>query len=174
MRCRQVVFAVFTVGVLLCSMRAGEFASSHDRTTPDLTVAIVVNTSNTVDDLSTGELRKIFLGRRSHWPNHRRITVVMMEPGEPERKTVLRDICHMSESDYSNHMLHGLFTGEVFVTPKTLSSPTGVRKFIFNVPGAIGYVRLADVDRTVKAIRVDGRRPDDQDYPLHIKLENPK
>jgi ABC-type phosphate transport system substrate-binding protein len=174
MRYRQGVFTVVVVGVLLCSMRAGEFSSSRDRTTADLTVAIVVNTSNTVEDMSTGELRKIFLGQRSHWPNRRRITVVMMEPGQPERKTVLRDICHMSESDYSNHILHGLFTGEVFVTPKTLSTPTGVRKFIFNVPGAIGYVRLADLDRTVKAIRVDGRWPDDQDYPLHIKLENPK
>jgi hypothetical protein len=43
-----------------------------------------------------------------------------------------------------------------------------VRKFIFNVPGAIGYVRLSDVDPTVKVIRIDGRLPEDKDYELRL------
>jgi len=61
-----------------------------------------------------------------------------------------------------------LFTGEVFVSPKTLASPVGVRKFVFNVPERLGYVRAADVDDTVKVIRVDGHLPDDKDYALRI------
>ena len=48
----------------------------------------------------------------------------------------------MNEDQLKNHFLHGLFTGEILVSPKTLSTPTGVRKFIFNVPGAIGYLRV--------------------------------
>jgi len=135
---------------------------------PAQNLAIIVNTSNTVDSLSMSELRKVFLGERRHWPNGRRITLVMMEPGQPERKTLIREICQMSESDFSQHFLHGLFTGEVFVSPKTLATPVGVRKFIFNVPGAIGYVRAADVDTSVKVIRVDGRLPDDKEYSLRI------
>jgi phosphate transport system substrate-binding protein len=131
-------------------------------------LAIVVNTANPVDNLSMAELRKVFLGERSHWPNGRRITLVMMDQGQPERTTLIREVCQMSESDFNKHFLHGLFTGEVFVSPKTLSSPVGVRKFIFNVPGAIGYVRLSDVDSTVKVLRVDGLRPEDKDYALRI------
>jgi phosphate transport system substrate-binding protein len=131
-------------------------------------LAIVVNTANPVDNLSMAELRKVFLGERSHWPNGRRITLVMMDPGQAERIALIREVCQMSESDFNKHFLHGLFTGEVFVSPKTLSSPVGVRKFIFNVPGAIGYVRLSDVDSTVKVLRVDGLRPEDKDYPLRI------
>src|ERR1700758_2434837 len=118
----------------------------------DQSLAIIVNQSNPAENISLEELRKIFLGERSHWPNGRRITLVMMGPGQPERKIVLRDICHMGENDFSRHFLHGLFTGEVFVSPKTLASPVGVRKFVFNVPGAIGYVRKADVDSSVKVI----------------------
>jgi len=49
-------------------------------------LAIVVNQSNAVDDLSLTELRAVFLGERSHWPNGRRITLVMMEQGQPERE----------------------------------------------------------------------------------------
>lgn len=131
-------------------------------------LAVVVNLSNPVENLSMPELRRIFLGERSHWPNGRRITLVMMEPGQPERAVVLRDICQMNETDFNNHFLHGVFTGEVLVSPKTLATPMGVRKFVFNVPGAIGYLRVSDLDPTVKAVRIDERGPEDKGYRLHV------
>jgi ABC-type phosphate transport system substrate-binding protein len=132
-------------------------------------LAIVVNKENPVESLSMSELRKVFLGERSHWPSGRRITLVMMEPGHPERAALIRDVCQMNESDFSRHFLHGVFTGEVFVSPKTLASPVGVRKFIFNVPGAIGYLRVSDVDSSVKIVRVDGHLPAERDYGLHLQ-----
>ncbi|HWC19467.1 MAG TPA: hypothetical protein VG498_20810 [Terriglobales bacterium] len=144
-------------------------SSQEERSAAQQNLAIVVNLSNPVDSLSLDELRRIFLGERGHWANGRRITLVMMEPGRPERKAILRDVCQMNEADYSNRILHGLFTGELFVSPKTLASPTGVRKFVFNVPGAIGYVRLSEVDETVKVLRINGRLPEDKDYSLHIE-----
>jgi ABC-type phosphate transport system substrate-binding protein len=131
-------------------------------------LAIVVNRGNVVDNLSTAELRRIFLGARGHWTSGRRITIVMMEPGRPERAAVLRQICQMSESEFSNHFLHGLFTGEVLVSPKTLATPVGVREFVFNVPGAIGYLRISDVDSSVKIVRIDDRFPNEKAYPFHV------
>lgn len=132
-------------------------------------LAIIVNHTNSVNDLSTAELRRIFLGDRSHWPNGRRITLVMREPGEPERKCMLRDLYQMSESDLKNHFLRGLFTGDILVSPKILASAVGMRKFVFNVPGAIGYVRLSDVDNTVKVLRIDELLPDDKGYRLKVE-----
>ena len=140
-----------------------------EQTLPTQPLAIVVNRSNTVDDLSMAELRRIFLGERSHWANGRRITLVMREPGEAERKTIVRDVCQMNESEIKNHFLHGLFTGEILVSPKILATPVGVRKFVFNVPGAIGYLRLSDVDNTVKIVRVDEFLPEDKGYKLHVE-----
>jgi ABC-type phosphate transport system substrate-binding protein len=131
-------------------------------------LAIVVNRSNPVENLSSSELRAIFLGERSHWPNGRRITLVMMEPGQPERDTVLRDVCRLSEADFRRRFLQGLLTGEVLVSPKTLATPVGVRKFVFNVPGAIGYLRPEDVDDSVKVIRIDEHLPADALYPLKL------
>jgi hypothetical protein len=137
---------------------------------PEGNLAIIVNLTNPVDNLSLPELRKVFLGERSHWPNGRRITLVMLDPGQPERRALIREVCQMNESDFSHHFLHGVFTGEVFVSPKTLASPVGARKFVFNVPGAIGYVRASDVDSSVKVIRVDGRLPSDKEYGLRVPL----
>lgn len=131
-------------------------------------LAIVVNKANPMDDLSMADLRRVFLGERGHWPNGRRITLVMLDPGWPERDEVLSNIYHMDETQFKNHFLHGLFTGEVLVSPKTLSTPEGVRKFVFNVPGAIGYLRASDIDKTVKVIRIDERLPDDKGYKLHV------
>jgi ABC-type phosphate transport system substrate-binding protein len=150
------------------SVRAGGPAG-NEPSPLDQNLAIIVNTANPVENLSMSELRKIFLGERSHWPNGPRITLVMMEPGQPERKALIREVCQMNETDFSHHFLRGLFTGEVFVSPKTLASPVGVRKFIFNVPGAIGYVRAGDADSSVKVVRVDGHLPDDKDYGLQIE-----
>jgi ABC-type phosphate transport system substrate-binding protein len=149
-----------------CAQTTGPSASTSDQTVEAL--AIVVNVTNPVQDISFSELRRIFLGERSHWPNGRRITLVMMEPNTAERKTVLHEICRMNEDDFRKNFLQRLFTGEAIVSPKTLASPIGVRKFIFNVPGAIGYVRATDVDSSVKVLRIDGRMPDDKAYRLVI------
>ncbi|WP_263355081.1 type 2 periplasmic-binding domain-containing protein [Acidicapsa acidisoli] len=145
--------------------------SSDDRSTPSESLAIVVNKSNPIDELSFVELRRVFLGERSHWSNGRRITVVMREPGEPERRTILREVCTMNEAQFKTHLLGGLFTGDILVSPKILAAPSGVRKFVFNVPGAIGYLRMSDVDATIKVVRVDKLLPEDRGYRLRIRAE---
>jgi hypothetical protein len=76
----------------------------------------------------------------------------------------------MDENSLKNHFLRGLFTGEILVSPKTLATAAGVRKFVFNVPGAIGYVRLTDVDGTVKVLRINELLPEDKKYKLHVEL----
>jgi ABC-type phosphate transport system substrate-binding protein len=136
---------------------------------PSEPLAIVVNRSNPVDDLSSSDLREIFLAYRSHWKNGRRITLVMRDSGEPESKTILRDVCGMNEDQFKTHFLHGLYTGEILVSPKTLATPTGVREFVFNVPGAIGYVRFGDVDSSVKVLRIDELLPGEKGYKLRVQ-----
>jgi ABC-type phosphate transport system substrate-binding protein len=165
---------VLALAALLLAAGAREAAPSTEpipaqQNVPTEPLAIVVNRSNTVDGLSMTELRRVFLGERSHWPNGRRITLVMREPGEQERRTMLRDVCQMNETELKNHFLHGLFTGEILVSPKILATPVGVRKFVFNVPGAIGYLRISDVDSSVKVMRVDELLPEDKGYKLSVE-----
>jgi phosphate transport system substrate-binding protein len=159
--------ALFLLLELLQTL-AGGIAGLPLRARTEPSLAIVVNRVNPIEDLSFAELRKIFLGERSHWPHGRRIAVAMLQQGRPERETVLREIYRMTEDEYRDHFLKGLFTGEVFVSPKTLETPTVVRKFVFNAPGAIGYLRADDVDESVKVVRIDGHLPDEKDYRLQI------
>jgi len=131
-------------------------------------LAIIVNKANPVDDLPFDDLRNVFLGERGHWSNGRRITVVMRDPGQDERDAVLRVVYRMTESEFTRYFLHATFTGEVVSAPKRLATPAGVRRFVFNVPGAIGYVLAGEVDDSVKVIRVDGHLPGEPEYRIRI------
>jgi ABC-type phosphate transport system substrate-binding protein len=132
-------------------------------------LAIVVHRSNPTDDLSLAELRSLFLGERQRWPNGRRITLVLQEPGQPEREAALRLVYRMTEAEIGHHFLRAVYRGQAVSAPKTLSSADRVLRFVFNVPGAIGCVPLRDVDGTVKVLRVDGRPPTDAAYPLRLR-----
>lgn len=132
-------------------------------------LAMIVNRSNPVENLTAAEVRKIFLTERSHWPNGRKITLVMFQQGRDERVAMLRDIYRMGEREFGQHFLRATFKGETSSAPKTIASPSGMRKFVFNVPGAIGYVRASEVDGSVKVVRVDGRLPGEPGYKLKVK-----
>jgi len=163
---------VIAIALVLARMRdpvaQAASPSAEARSKPSQFLAIVVNRSNPVNNLSFSELRKIFLGERNHWPNGHRIAIAMLDYGQPERRTVLRLVYRMDENAYQDHLLRGMFLGDVFVAPRTLASPVIARKFVFNAPGAIGYLRASDVDDSVKVVRIDGLLPDNKDYRLQI------
>jgi ABC-type phosphate transport system substrate-binding protein len=131
-------------------------------------LAIVVNRSNPLTEITLADLRRVFRGQRSRWPNGRRVTLVMRDPGAPERDAILRSLYGLAEEEYRRTYLQAVFSGEASDQPKTLASTNGVLRFVYNVPGAIGYVRARDVDPSVKALRVDGRLPGEPGYRLAV------
>jgi ABC-type phosphate transport system substrate-binding protein len=140
----------------------------------DECLAILVNRSNPVENLSFAELRKVFLGEQNHWSDGRRITVVMLESGKPERQAVLTVIYRMEDKDFNAYFLHHVFTGDIHAAPTTLATPTEVLKFVSNVQGAIGYVRTTAADETVKVVRVDSVLPCDKDYSIRMHAKSAK
>jgi ABC-type phosphate transport system substrate-binding protein len=129
-------------------------------------LAIVVHRANPVDAVTMGELRRIFMLETQTWPNGRKITVVLREKGQPERAEAIRIICGLSEPDFERHVLFQTFRGNVNRAPRSIQSPSGMLRFVFNTPGAIGYVRADEVNDTVNVLPIDGRLPGDAKYPL--------
>ena len=140
----------------------------------DECLAILVNRSNPVENLSFAELRKVFLGEQNHWSDGRRITLVMLESGKPERQVVLNLIYRMEDKDFNAYFLHHVFTGDIHAAPTTLATPTEVLKFVSNVQGAIGYLRTTAVDESVKIVRVDSVLPCDKDYSIRMHAKSAK
>jgi ABC-type phosphate transport system substrate-binding protein len=129
-------------------------------------LAVIVNRANPAASISRRELRAIYLGEQTTWQHGRRATPALREPGDPERTAALRLIYGMSEADLSRYFLHRTFMGGSAAGPRTLATAEGIKRFVFNVPGGIGLVRLADVDDTVKVLKVDDAAPGDAAYAL--------
>ena len=129
-------------------------------------LAIIVNKANPTEEISSTELRKIFLAEQAHWPQGGSITIAMRDAGQEERAVVLQHICHMNESEFNRYFLQATFTGAVQTPPKRFSTATGIRDFVAAVPGAIGYVRINDLNGSVKPLRVNGLLPNDPGYAL--------
>ncbi|PYP84353.1 MAG: hypothetical protein DMF61_20120 [Blastocatellia bacterium AA13] len=170
------VTTILTIAIGLITAAAPAFGSRpphaavYSRAPVSEDLAIIVNKANPVDSLSFADLRAIFLGERGSWPNGKKITVLMRSPGPPEREAVLRWIYKMNESDYSRYSLQSTFTGQAQSGPKLLDSAAGMRRFVFNVPGAIGYVRAPEADESVKILRIDGHAPGEAAYRIKLAI----
>src|SRR5262245_18023848 len=101
-------------------------------TSEEVALAIVVNKANPIENLSSNDLRSLLLGEQRTWANGRRVTIVMREPGQPERRAVLKAVCRMTDSDYIRYFMQAQFSGDLQSTPKVLATTEGMRKFVFN------------------------------------------
>jgi ABC-type phosphate transport system substrate-binding protein len=115
-------------------------------------VDIVVNKANTIDDLSLADAKKVFMGDKRTWPSGKRVTILMLSPGQPERAVVLRQIYKMSDDEFGQYFTQAAFAGKVAAPPKDIASAGQMKQAVAANPGAIGYVKKEDVDDTVKAV----------------------
>jgi len=161
-RMRSLTHALFAFGAALFAAPGVSHAQNAEP------LAIVVNKANPLNEVSLSDLRKIYRGQRGRWSNGKRVTIVMRDPGAPERDALLRSLYGLGEEDYRRGFLQAIFSGEANDAPKMLATPNGVLRFVFNVPGAIGYVRASEVDDSVKMLRVDGRLPGDAGYRIEV------
>lgn len=129
-------------------------------------MAVVVNKSNPVENLTKAQLNKIVLGEQSAWSAGKKVSVILRAPGQPEREGVLRSVCGMSEDDFAQHLLHASFGGDAAPAPKALATGEAVRSLVAILPGGIGFLKVAEVNDSVKAITVDGVAAGQPDYKV--------
>lgn len=155
-----------TAGRPHAARQAGRASAARDGGSPRNSLAVIVSRTNPVENLSFAELRQYFLGERTHWPNGRRVTLVMRDAPGPERDAVLRLVYEMREQDFHAHFLRAKFTGAVPEEPRLLDTTSRVINFVFLQPGALAYVRADEVAPSVKVVSLDGLMPGDPDYKL--------
>jgi ABC-type phosphate transport system substrate-binding protein len=134
-------------------------------------IVVIVNASNPVDNLTMGELKKLFLSDRSRWDTGKAVAPVMLAAGAPERTSFLKIVCGMSDADLGKYFLQAAFNGKSATPPKEVASAGAVRAFVAASPGAIGFVKAGDLpsgDTAVKAVRVDGAAAGDAGYKLQM------
>jgi hypothetical protein len=132
-------------------------------------LAIVVNASCSLDNVSSAELAKIFKAEKSKTPEGAKFLIGVRETGSAERKAALEAIYHMTDAEYEKFFLQATFAGTVTAAPKVLAGAGAARLFVAGSPGAICYLRASEADSSVKVVKVDGKAPGDPGYPIKIK-----
>ena len=129
-------------------------------------IAVIVNGENPVDQLSLTELQRIVLGERRSWNVRIPIVLMMRNEESRERILVLQKACHMTDAEYHQYWTGKIFRGEVMAEPVALPSMGTALNFVSSIKGGISFVDSANVRPGIKVMRIDGRLPGEQGYPL--------
>jgi phosphate transport system substrate-binding protein len=153
--------------LLMACLMAFSLISFRAAGTPaDAEVAIVVNSSNPVNNLSLAELRKIYFGDRQYWKGNLPVVLLMRSQGSHERDVVLRVVFEMTEERYTKYWVAKVMRAEVSDPPASLYSFGMLQEGVRGNPGAIGYINANDLRPGVKVLRIDGLLPGESGYSL--------
>jgi len=128
-------------------------------------VAVIVNSKNSVENISFAELKKIFAGEKHTWPGGTPIKLLVRAP-ECHERTVLLRILGMSEAAYKQYWTGQVVRGEADGEPMAVPSLGMMKEAVSALPGGIGMVDAENVKPGMKVIKIDGRMPGDPRYPI--------
>jgi hypothetical protein len=129
-------------------------------------VAVVVNSSVPVGEISFTELRRVFLGERQFWSSSLRISLLLHAPVARERDVLLKTVYEMSEAQLRQHWIGKVFRAEVPSAPQMFFSDEEITQALAAIPGSIAAVDAMRLPRGLKVLKVDGRLPGEPGYRL--------
>jgi periplasmic binding family protein len=132
----------------------------------DADVAVIVNPQNPVDDISSADLRKIYSGEKQNWNSNLPIFVLVRAPQAHEREVLLSRVLRMTDSEYRQHWIRKVYSGEVAQEPLALLSNGMQLEAVRAERGAIALIRMQDLRSGVKVLKVDGHLPGTAGYSL--------
>lgn len=123
-------------------------------------LAVIVERNNSVGSLSSADLLKVFKFDRAKWPDGKNIILVLRDPSTPEMQTAIHTIYHMQPSEFRSMLASHNKTVIIAATEDEML------KSVAAIPGAVGLVDVYSITENVKVVRIDGKLPLEQGYPL--------
>lgn len=148
-------------------MKEGEFKAAAEKGIQPVAhvvaldgLPVLVHPSNPVQNLTVEQVRKIYLGEISNWK----------EVGGPDKKIVVisRDTNSGTYETFEKMVLN---KQKIRGDAEYVGSNGAMRQRVQSTPAAIGYAGLGFVDKTVKALKVNGIYPSAEtvqsgEYPI--------
>jgi len=147
-----------------CALATAVFAAASRDSNSD--IAVIVSHSTPVSNLSLAELRAILSGDRKSWDRKTPAMVLMRASGSREQAVILDKVLKQSESDYKKFWVGKIFRGEATTQPPSAPSPGLALDYVSNVDGAISFVNISQTQSRVKILRINGKLPGEDGYPL--------
>ena len=119
----------------------------------DRSLRVVVNKENKLASLTTDDLTRIFLGKKTLWDSGTRIVPVMPEEESTTGELFLSGTLKKSVSQFRAYWKRLLFSGGGAV-PKVFRNHDQLLDFVARQPGAIGVVEASAVDDRVRVLDI--------------------
>ena len=116
-------------------------------------VVVVVNAAVAADAIERKDLQRIYLGKKTSWPDKTSIVPVMLKSG-PVHAEFVEDVVGRSEHRFATYWRQMVFTGKG-VPPRSFASEDEIVSYVKATPGAVGYVSPATDAAGVKILTVD-------------------
>jgi ABC-type phosphate transport system substrate-binding protein len=123
-------------------------------------LAVVVDKSNNVGNITSGHLTRILRSEVKKWPDGKSIVLVLHKNLSEENLTLQR-LTNMSAAE-----LKTLFAAHKD-SILAVDSDSDVIKAVASTPGAIGLVEVHSVDEGINVVKVDGKLPMEDGYLPH-------
>ena len=133
----------------------------------DVALAIIVAPTSTLTNISLAELRSAFRGDKPA-DEHERLIALNHPPKTVDRVGFDRVVLGMDPDAVGQFWISRKVRGAA-APPRTIASLATLRRVVEKLPGAIGYIRPGQLSRQVRAIRVDGKLPEDPGYPVRYQ-----
>ena len=160
-RCRfSILCGILLVPMLLPGVTGAESSIGQNG------LAIIVHKNSAINNLSMAELRNIFLANQQFWSDRGRIILLVRAPQSDERDFVLNTIYQMDEAQFRQYWIAKMFRAEIPRGPKIVFSTDMTLDLVVAIQGSISFMRADKVTDAVKLVRVDGKLPADDGYPL--------
>jgi phosphate transport system substrate-binding protein len=123
-------------------------------------MAVVVNKDNTVQNVTSAHLAKIFKGEVKKWADGKNVVLVLHSSSRDEMVT-LEHLTKMTEAEVKT-----LLTSHED-SIRTVGTDADVIETVASTPGAIGFVEERSITDRVGVVRVDGKLPMESGYLPH-------
>jgi hypothetical protein len=130
-----------------------------------IVLAVVVAKSSAVQDLSVPELKRIFTNEGDSDPSGKRYVPFNHPPHTTDRVAFDKMVLDLAADEVSQFWIDRKIRG-MSGPPRSVDSLSLLLRLIERLPGAIGYARPSQLTGDVRAIRVNGKLPNDASYPL--------
>jgi len=146
---KNVAQGVVDIGTSSKELSSNESAGLKQYTIGKDGIVVAVNTENSVSGLTKDELKSIFSGNTTNWNevggSSATINVITREDGSGTRKAFEEIVMGKTTKIKSSAIVQ--------------SSTEAVKQTVKGDPNAIGFISLANLDSSVKALKVNGVAP---------------
>jgi hypothetical protein len=127
---------------------------AHSDAKNETEFVVIVHPSNQFDALSRSKLNLLFLRRVSRWPWGAEVEPINLASDGLARREFTRQVLRTTEEQLAAYWIDQRATRGVSL-PIRVPDGAAAKALVSTRPGAIAYIPAAELDSTVKTLRVD-------------------